>query len=270
MIYHFIEQQAAIHPVCVLCRVLGVSSSGYYGWRRRPLSQRAMSNQKLLSQIQMVHQQSRQTYGSPKIQQALRQQGICCGRNRIMRLMRQAGLCAKRQRCFRRTTQANARHAYLTAIATGEGWLYLAAVLDLYARHIVGWAMDRHMGDGLTQAALHMALRQRRPQCGQLLHHSDRGSQYTSGDYQRLLAQQDMQVSMSAKGNCYDNAPMESFFAQLKTELVYHARYPTRQAAMSSIFAYIEGFYNRQRLHSALGYLSPAQFEAAYTPPTFA
>lgn len=239
----------------------------------------------------MVHCQSRQTYGSPKILQALRQQGIHCGRNRIMRLMRQAGLVAKRQRCFKRTTQANPQHRYapnqlqqrfvatqpnpvwladVTYIATQAGWLYLAAVLDLHSRRIVGWAMHEQMTDTLTQRALQMALAQRKPQVHQLLHHSDRGSQYTSTGYQRLLTQQGIQVSMSGTGNCYDNAPMESFFAQLKTELVHHERYPTRQAAQSSIFRYIEGFYNPHRLHSALGYLSPIQYEAAAKQPTFA
>jgi putative transposase len=278
-------------PVRVMCRVLGVSPSGYYSWRRRPPSRRSQQNQQLLGQIRMVHQQSRQTYGSPKILQALRQQGIRCGRNRIMRLMRQAGLVAKRQRCFKRTTQVNAQHRYapnqlqqrfvatqpnqvwladVTYIATQAGWLYLAAVLDLHSRRIVGWAMDEQMPDTLTQRALQMALGQRQPKAHRLLHHSDRGSQYTSDDYQRRLAQHGIQVSMSSTGNCYDNAPMESFFAQLKTELVHHERYPTRQAAQSSIFSYIEGFYNPHRLHSALGYLSPAQFEAASKPLLFA
>lgn len=273
-----------------MCRVLGVSASGYYSWRTRTPSRRSQQNQRLLGQIQMVHQQSRQTYGSPKIRQALRQQGIRCGRNRIMRLMRQAGLVAKRLRCFKRTTQANPQHraapnqlqqrfvatqpnqvwlADVTSIATQAGGLYLAAVLDLHSRRIVGWAMDERMTDTLTQRALQMALGQRKPKA-HLLHHSDRGSQYTSGDYQRLLSQHGIQVSMSGTGNCYDNAPMESFFAQLKTDLVYHERYPTRQAARSSIFRYIEGFYNPHRLHSALGYLSPTQFEAAYKQLLFA
>jgi putative transposase len=285
------QEHVDLFPVRVMCRVLGVSPSGYYSWRRRPPSRRSQQNQRLLGQIRMVHQQSRQTYGSPKILQALRQQGIRCGRNRIMRLMRQAGLVAKRQRCFKRTTQANPSHRYapnqlqqcfvatqpnqvwladVTYIATQAGWLYLAAVLDLHSRRIVGWAMDEQMPDTLTQRALQMALSQRKPKAHRLLHHSDRGSQYTSGDYQRLLAQHGIQISMSRTGNCYDNAPMESFFAQLKTELVHHERYPTRQAAKSSIFSYIEGFYNPHRLHSALGYLSPAQFEAASKPPLFA
>lgn len=265
-----------------MCRVLGVSSSGYYRWRHRQPSRRQVQNQQLLGQIQMIHQDSHQTYGSPKIQQALRQQGLRCGRHRIMRLMRRAGLVAQRQRAFKRTTHRDPSHRYapnqlqqrfvathsnqvwladLTYIATQEGWLYLAAVLDLYSRRIVGWAMDERITDSLTQRALQMAISQRKPLTAPLLHHSDRGSQYTSDDYQRLLVHYGLAVSMSGTGNCYDNAPMESFFAQLKVEWVFHHRYPSRQAAKSSLFRYIEGFYNPHRIHSALGYLSPAQFE---------
>lgn len=285
MKYQFIQQHQYVYPVRVMCRVLGVSPSGYYRWRKQPSSQRAQQNQALLGQIQMVHQQSRQTYGSPKIQQALRQAGIRCGRNRLMRLMRQAGVVCKRTRCFKRTTQANAQHRHapnqlqqrfvasapnqvwltdMTYVATQEGWLYVAAVLDLFSRRIIGWAMAERMNDALTRQALQMALRTRKPKAHSLLHHSDRGSQYTSADYQKLLAEHHIQVSMSSTGNCYDNAPMESFFAQLKLEEVFHRRYPTRQVAISSIFAYIEGFYNTQRLHGALNYRSPMHFESAF------
>jgi putative transposase len=289
--YRFMQRHRQQYPVRMMCRVFSITASGYYRWCQQPQSERAAQNQQLLGQIQMVHQQSRQTYGSPKIQQALRQQGVRCGRNRIMRLMRQGGLASKRQRCFQRTMQVDPQHRYapnhlqqrfvatapnqvwltdITYIATQEGWLYLAAVLDLYSRRIVGWAMDHQMTYALNQQALQMALRQRRPQTHQLLHHSDRGSQYTSADYQQLLAKHRIQVSMSGTGNCYDNAPMESFFAQLKTEQLYHYRYPSRRAAMSSIFAYIEGFYNPHRLHGTLGYLSPATFEAAFSQHPFA
>jgi len=271
-----------------MCRLLEVAVSGYYRWKKAAASQRAEQNQKLLRKIEMVYQASRQSYGSPKIMQALRQQGIRCGRNRIMRLMRQAGLASKRRRCFKRTTQANPQHRYapnrlqqcfavgapnqvwlsdVTFIATQQGWLYLAAVLDLYSRRIVGWAMDEQMSDSLTKRALRMALHKRKPVPHQLLHHSDRGSNYTSASYQQLLKEHAIQVSMSRTGNCYDNAPMESFFAQLKTEHVHHHRYPTREDAMTSIFAYIEGFYNTHRLHSALDYRSPVQFEAADSQP---
>ena len=291
MRYRFIRQEQATYPVRIMCRVLQVSPSGYYRWCKQLPSQRAVQNQQLLGHIQLVHEQRRHIYGSPKIVQALRQQGVCCGRNRVMRLMRQAGLASKRPRCFTRTTQRNPQHRYapnqlqqhfattapnqvwlsdITSIATQAGWLYLATVLDLYSRRIVGWAMAAHMTDALPQQALQMALRKRRPQAHTLLLHSDRGSQFTSTAFQQLLADHHITVSMSGTGNCYDNAPMESFFAQLKTEWVYHCRYPTRQAAMTSLFAYIEGFYNTHRLHGALGYRSPAQFEAAFFQQHFA
>jgi transposase InsO family protein len=291
MRYRFIQQYQHDYPVRVMCRLLRVSPSGYYRWCQQPQSQRAQQDQQLVGHIQMVHQQSRQIYGSPKIVQALRQQGVRCGRNRVMRLMRQAGLASKRPHCFTRTTQANPQHRYapnhlqqhfvatrpnqvwlsdITFVATAEGWLYLAIVIDLYSRRIVGWAMAAHMTDTLTQQALQMALHKRKPQAHTLLLHSDRGSQFTSTAFQQLLADHHITVSMSGTGNCYDNAPMESFFAQLKTEWVYHHRYPSRQAAITSIFAYIEGFYNTQRLHGALDYRSPAQFEAAFFQKSFA
>jgi putative transposase len=286
--YNFILQHCHEYPVRVMCRLLCVSASGYYRWKQALASQRAEQNQTLLRKIAMLYQASHESYGSPKIMQALRQQGIFCGRNRIMRLMRQAGLASKRRRCFKRTTQVNPQHRYaanhlqqrfvatapnqvwlsdMTYVTTGEGWLYLAAVLDLYSRRIVGWAMAPQMSDALSHQALQKALHQRKPPPHQLLHHSDRGSQYTSSAYQHLLAKHHIQVSMSDRGNCFDNAPMESFFAQLKTEHLHHHRYPTRQAAMTSIFAYIEGFYNTHRLHSALDYRSPVTFEAAHSQP---
>src|SRR5215217_1556711 len=283
MRYRFIQAHEQEYPVRVMCRVLQVSPSGYYRWRQAPVSRRTQANQHLLSEVARLHQQSRQRYGSPKLVAALRQQGIRCGRNRVMRVMRQAGLASRRGRCFKRTTLVDARQRHapnqlqqrfvasapnqvwlsdLTYIATDEGWLYLAAVLDLYSRRIIGWAMDAHMTDELTKCALQRALQKRKPKAHALLHHSDRGSHYSSRDYQKLLADHHIQVSMSGTGNCYDNAPMESFFAQLKLEEVFHQRYPTRQAAKTSIFAYIEGFYNPHRLHSALAYRSPMQFEA--------
>jgi transposase InsO family protein len=284
MSYRFIHQYQKEYPVRMMCRVLGVAPSGYYRWMQHPTSQRATQDKQLSGEIQNAHQQSRQTYGSPKIQQALRQQGIHCGRNRIMRLMRQAGLASKRQRCFKRTTQVNPQHRYapnhlqqqfvasapnqvwltdMTYITTREGWLYVAVVLDLYSRRIVGWAMHEQMNDSLTQRALQMALRQRKPQTHHLLHHSDRGSQYTSNDYQQLLAKYHIQVSMSGRGSCYDNAPMESFFATLKTELIHRHAFRTRAEAQAAIFDYIEGFYNPHRRHSALGYRSPMEFEVS-------
>ena len=265
-----------------MCQTLGVSTSGYYAWHSRRPSRRAESDQALQRRITTIHTESRGIYGSPKIHQQLRQEGWRCSRKRVVRLMRQAKLRAKRHRCCQRTTRRNPAQpaapnqlqqhfvatcpnqiwlADLTYVPTAEGWLYLATVMDLFSRRIVGWAMAAHMTDELTQQALRMALAQRTVSPQQLLHHSDRGSQYTSAAYQQLLADRQVRVSMSSVGNCYDNAPMESFFALLKTELVYHERYLTRQAARTSLFDYIEAFYNRQRIHSALGYLSPHHFE---------
>jgi putative transposase len=265
-----------------MCQTLGVAVSGYYAWRSRRPSRRATSDRALQRRITTIHAASRGVYGSPKIHQQLRQEGWRCSRKRVIRLMRQADLRAKRQRCYKRTTRRNPAQpvapnqlkqqfvatcpnqiwlADLTFIPTDEGWLYLATVMDLYSRRIVGWAMAARMTDDLSQLALRMALATRPVSPQQLLHHSDQGSQYTSAAYQRLLADHQIQVSMSGVGNCYDNAPMESFFSLLKTELVYHERYATRQAARTSIFDYIEIFYNRQRIHGALGYLTPLAYE---------
>jgi putative transposase len=268
-----------------MCKTLCVSSSGYYAWRRRPLSRRAKVDQVLQRRIKAIHAESRGIYGSPKIHALLQQEGLNCSRKRVIRLMRQADLRAKRQRCFKRTTQRDPAHsaapnrlkqnfvatqpnqvwlADITYIRTAEGWLYLAAVMDLYSRRILGWAMNSRMSDMLTQRALTMALERRPIKPQQLIHHSDRGTQYTSGSYQELLGRHQVQVSMSGTGNCYDNAPMESFFSLLKTELVYHERYATRQAARTSLFDYIEVFYNRQRIHGSTDYLSPAAYEARW------
>lgn len=265
-----------------MCRVLGVSASGYYSWRGRPVSQRAQQDERLVRQITQIHQAGRGTYGSPKIHQVLGQMGYRCSRKRVIRLRKQAGLQAKRQRCCPHTTKRHPADSVapnllaqcfaatrpnqlwlgdITAIPTQEGWLYLACVLDLFSRRVVGWAMADHMRAELAQQALVMAIRQRSPQRHTLIHHSDRGSQYTSSAYQALLAANGITVSMTITGNCYDNAPMESFFSLLKTELVHHERYLTRQQAMTSLFDYIECFYNRQRIHSALDFLSPAHFE---------
>ncbi len=265
-----------------MCKVLDVSTSGYYAWRIRPPSRRAEVDRVLQRRIETIHAESRGVYGSPKIHQQLREEGWHCSRKRVIRLMRLAGLRARRHRCFKRTTRRNPAHvaapnqlkqnfvaarpnqiwlADITYVPTAEGWLYLAAVMDLFSRRIVGWAMDARMTDDLSQQALTMALGRRTVSAQQLLHHSDRGSQYTSGDYQRLLTQHQIHVSMSGVGNCYDNAPMESFFSLLKTELTHHERYATRQAAQTSIFDYIEVFYNRRRIHSALGYLTPLAHE---------
>jgi putative transposase len=275
--------------VKVMCHCLGLSSSGYYSWRGRPQSHRAQANEELLDEIRAIHQAGRGTYGSPKVHQILRKRGKHCSRKRVARIMRLNGIVAKRQRIFKRTTRQHASRpvaanhlsqqftttqpnqvwlADITYIRTKEGWLYLAAVIDLFSRQIIGWSMSKRMMDDLTLTALQMAVRKRLRSsldpASKLMHHSDRGSQYTSKDYQRLLTQYGIQVSMSSTGNCYDNAPMESFFALLKTELVHHERYATRQEARTSVFDYIEVFYNRQRVHSAIDYQTPAEYESCW------
>lgn len=265
-----------------MCGVLKVGRSGYYAWRKRNPSARAQANQELMEEIRRVYLKSRGRYGSPRIHAALLREGIVCGKNRVAKLMRRAGLVGRRpRRRYPRTTKRRpgaipapnllSRHfgaqrpnqkwvTDITYIDTAEGWLYLASVLDLFGRKIVGWAMADHMGSELVRSALKMALLQRQPDAG-LLHHSDQGSQYTSCDYLDLLQAHDCQISMSGKGNCYDNAVMESFFSTLKTECA-DVQFETRAQAKLAIFEYIEVWYNRQRLHSSLGYLSPLEFEA--------
>ena len=272
------------HPIRSLCAVLEVSSSGYYDWveRQTQPGPRAQENVQLAAQILQIHQSSRKTYGSPRIQFELSQSGQLHGRNRIARLMRQQNLCGRAKGRFRvRTTDSNhdqpiapnrlselpaptaANQIWLgdiTYIATGEGWLYLAGVMDRYSRRIVGWAMDQNIDTRLVLAAWEMAKTQRQP-APELVFHSDRGSQYASGDFRQALATSQTQASMSRQGNCYDNAAMEAFWSTLKMELVYRHSFATRQQAREAIFEYIEVFYNRQRLHSALGYASPSAFE---------
>jgi len=278
--FAFIDDHRQSYPIVLLCKALGISASDYYAWRRRPLSRRAEGDCVLQRRIAAIHAASRGIYGSPKIHAQLQQEGLACSRKRVIRLMRQAHVCAKRQRCFKRTTRRNPAHtpapnrleqhfaaaqpdqvwlADITYICTAEGWLYLAAVMDLFTRAIVGWSMADHLQATLVEQALLMALGRRRP-TGNVLHHSDQGSQYTSDLIQSLLAAHHIQVSMSGVGNCYDNAPMESFFGRLKTECVT-APFATRAEARLVIFEHIEVWYNRQRLHSALGFLSPATFE---------
>jgi transposase InsO family protein len=281
MIYTFMAAHAGEFRIERMCRVLGVGRSGYYAWRSRPASQQARANEALLVQIQAEYETSRATYGSPRIQVALQRQGVRCSRKRIARLMQLHQIRArarKKQRPVTTQREAGAMPAPnllnqefsasvpnqkwvsdITYIETAEGWLYLAVVLDLFSRRIVGWAMADHMEASLVEAAWNMALAQRHPQTG-LLHHSDQGRQYTSTTYQSALAASHCQVSMSRVGNCYDNAAMESFFATLKTECATQP-FATRTQARSAIFEYIEAWYNRQRLHSSLGYLSPTEFE---------
>lgn len=281
MRYAFISAHEGEYTVKRMCRVLEIARSGYYAWRHRPASQREQANQALLELIRAAYQSSRQTYGSPRIHAYLQQRGVICGRNRVARLMQKNQLVARRvRRHFPITTQqrSGARIAPnllnqdfstlapnqkwvsdITYIDTSEGWLYLAIVLDLYSRRVVGWAMSERIDSYLVDQALKMAWLTRRPSPG-LLHHSDRGSQYTSDAYQGYLADLGCTVSMSRTGNCYDNATMESFFATLKAECA-RSQFLSRAQARTAIFEFIESWYNRQRLHSSLDYLSPVEFE---------
>lgn len=283
MRFQFIDEHASHFPVTLLCRVLDVSRSGYYAWRQRLPSAREMADQRLLEEIIAVYEQSRRRYGSPRIHRALRQKGYRCSCKRVARLMRQNGLRAKGRRRHKVTTDSQHTHAVaqnrlqqdfsasapnekwcadITYVATCQGWLYLAIILDLYSRLIVGWAIADDMSRHLVLAALGMATRRRQPSPG-LIHHSDRGSQYASGDYQAALAAWGIVASMSSVGNYYDNAPAESWFASLKVECV-DTLYDTRADAQTALFEYMEVFYNRQRLHSSLDYMSPLAFEQQY------
>jgi transposase InsO family protein len=279
--YEFIRAEKAHYPVAILCRVLRVARSGFYAWSARGESARARRDRELLPKIREVFDRSRQTYGSPRVHEELRALNLPAGRRTIERLMREAGITPPRRRKFRRTTDSD--HPFVTAanlldrdfsctepnrrwstdityVWTGEGWLYLAVVLDLFSRRIVGWSMRKTLARELVLSALGMALYGRQPGAG-LIHHSDRGSQYASDDYQRELRKRRIVCSMSRKGDCWDNAVVESFFATLKRELIHRYDFETRADATGAIFDYIEVFYNRQRRHSHLGYLSPEQFE---------
>ena len=279
--YAFMKLHESEYSVKHMCQVLGMSRSGYYAWRSRPDSRRTQANQRLLVQIREAYQLSKKTYGSPRIHAALRRQGVTCSQKRVVRLMRLDHIAARRaRRRIPRTTQKdpNAVPALnllnqdfsspapdrkwvsdITYIDTAEGWLYLAAVLDLFSRRVVGWAMDEHMEASLAQQAWSMAVLRRCPSAD-LLHHSDQGSQYTSNLYPPALAAYHCQISMSRTGNCFDNAAMESFFSTLKSECATE-QFASRAHARTVIFEYIEAWYNPQRLHSSLGYLSPAEFE---------
>ena len=275
------QQEKASHHIATLCRVLGVSSSGYYAWCDRPLSMRARTDQALLDQIQAIHERSRGTYGAPRIHAELQAQGVRCGRKRVARLMREANLMGAQRRRYRGTTRQDRQAvpapdlvqrdftasapdrlwvADITYVATGEGWLYLATVLDAWSRRIVGWAMGDTLRTELVVDALNMAVWNRRPAAG-VVHHSDRGAQYTSLTFSRRCRDAGLTPSMGSIGDAYDNALAEAFFASLETELLMRHRFATRKAARLALFDYIEAFYNSHRRHSALGYLSPAQFE---------
>ncbi len=281
MKYQFMQQHATEFSLKRMSSVFSVSRSGYYRFIKVGLSNRAKENMRLLTEIKVIHKDSRQTYGSPRIHAALGHQNEVCSRKRVARLMKKIGLQAKMKKRYKITTQQNPKATAapnllrqnftaempnlrwvtdITYIATAEGWLYVAAVLDLFSRRIVGLAMSERMTVDLVLSALNQAVIHRKPTEG-LMHHSDKGSQYTSKDFQKQLKVHSMVVSMSGAGNCYDNAAMESFFHTLKTEHTYFEHYVTREQAKQSIFEYVEVFYNRQRLHSTLGYCSPMNFE---------
>jgi transposase InsO family protein len=284
MRFKLIDDHRDKFAITRMCGVLDVSPSGYYAWRTRPVSAREMANRQLIEKIRAAHSASYETYGSPRVLCELRAGGLTCSRNRVARLMRLYHIRAKQIRRYKVTTRRNRAHpvapnalkqefeakgpdhkwlADITYIPTRQGWLYLAAILDLYARRVVGWAMSHRLTSDLTLAALKMALQQRRPAPG-LIHHSDQGTQYTDRTYQAMLKEHGIQASMNGAGSWYDNAPMESFFGTLKSELVYHRDYGTRAEARPDLFFYIEAFYNRRRRHSALGYLSPEFYEQLY------
>jgi putative transposase len=281
MKYQFIDHYKQEFPIVSMCRVLSVSESGYYAWRKRPESQRTREDARLTTHIQQVFVSFRGVYGSPRIHAELQEQGWRCSRKRIARLMKENGMDARRKPFHPVTTRSNPRHPVapnllqqdftaswpnekwtgdITYIPTWEGWLYLAVMLDVFSRRVIGWAMSERCDEVLVETALRMALARRRPGAG-LLHHTDRGSQYTSRAYCQVLEQVEITMSMSGKGNCYDNAMTESFFGSVKDECVHRTVYRSHEEARQSLFEYLEIFYNRQRRHSSLGYLSPLAFE---------
>jgi transposase InsO family protein len=280
MKYLFMEEYKEAFRVKRMCKVLKVSRSGYYAWRERRPSRREQANRELLEHIREVHRESRNTYGSPRITNALNEQGIVCGKNRVAKIMRDSGIRVKIKRRFKRTTDSG--HGYpvapnllienkqverlwvsdITFIPTREGWMYLSAVMNVKTRKIIGFSMRDELSQELVMVALKQALDSGLPKEG-LIHHSDRGRQYATYAYQGLLQKHNILSSMSRKGHCYDNAYMESFFATLKKDLVHGRKYQTREEASLSIFEYVEVFYNRIRKHSSLGYKSPVQYEKA-------
>jgi putative transposase len=281
MKYWFMDQHSSTHGVQKMCRVIEASRSGYYRWKIQPQSNRQKENDKILVEIRESHKNSKRAYGSPRIVEDLQAIGMNCGENRVARLMKINGIVGKAKKKFKATT--NSKHTLpiaenllnqnfkaekpnttwvsdITYIPTGEGWLYLAVILDLFSRQVAGWAMSDRLTSEFVVKALYQAIGHRHPATGCILH-SDRGIQYASKDFRDVLSAYGFIQSMSRKGNCYDNAVAESFFHTLKTEHVYDYRYETRAEAKQSIFEYVEMFYNRQRRHSALGYRSPASFE---------
>lgn len=284
MRYGRIDELRQTYPIAAMCRVLDVSESGYHAWRKRPPSKRALSNARLEVEIKAAHERTRQTYGPERLQADLADNGVQVGISRIKRIRKKLGLCCRQKRKFKATTDS--KHSLpvapnlldrkfavaapnktwvtdITYIATDEGWLYLAGVKDLFNGELVGYALGSRMTQDLVTQALFRAVAAKQPGRG-LIHHSDRGSQYCARAYQKLLRQFGMQVSMSRKGNCWDNAPMESCWGSLKTELVHHRSFSTREQAKREITEYIEIFYNRMRRQARLGHLSPAAFSQRY------
>jgi transposase InsO family protein len=285
--FAWIEERREQWPVAVQCRVLEVSRSGFYAWRSREPSAAEKQRAELAEQVAAIHAEVKGRYGSPRVHAELVARGTPCCVNTVARVMREAGIAAKTKRKFRQTTDSNhalpvagnvldrafdpdepnvAWVADVTYIPTREGWLYLAVVEDLFSRAVVGWSMDATMTSRLVVDALEMAVADRLggPSVSALVAHSDRGSQYASEHYRRRLSEERITCSMSRRGNCWDNAPMESFFASLKKELVHDEDYATRDEARASIFEYIEAFYNRVRRHSSLGYVAPAEYERTH------
>jgi len=282
--YRWIKEHDQAFPVSAMCRALRVRRSGFYAWRKNPLGRHARRRRELIDPIRRAFVQSRATYGSPRVARQLRAEGIRVCENTVARCMKEQGIKAKTGRKFTpRTTESDpslraspnllgrdfAAAAVnqkwcgdITYVATGEGWLYVATIKDLFSKRIVGWAMAAHMREDLTLAALGMAVGRRGPVRG-VIHHSDRGKQYASAKYRAMLGTHGIVQSMSGTGDCYDNAPAESFFSSMKKELVNRRRFATREEARLAIFEYIEVFYNQKRLHSSIGYVSPAMFEAA-------
>ena len=286
MKFQFIQSHARIFHILTMCRVLEVSKAGYYAWRARPLAERVKDDRRLSARIRVIYEEAKGRYGSPRVYQELRALGLACGKHRTARLMRTAGLRAKSARHFRVTTQSDHAHAPapnvvardfavaeptraaataalvwmadITYLPTGEGWLYLAVVLERASRRIVGWALRPHLGQELARNAFEMALQHHRPAGG--VHHSDRGVQYASHAYRHLLDRAGFTCSMSRRGNCWDNAVVESFFATLTKELLVDGGFTTREAAHRAVFEFIEIWYNRKRRHSALGYRTPAEY----------
>lgn len=284
-LFEVIAAAEANFPIKLMCELLEVARSGYYAWKERQPSERAKENEVLAREIEDIHGESRKTYGSPRIREELRARGRKVSRKRVARIMRQKGIYGRRRRKFKKTTDSNHKHpvadnvldrnftvdkpdkvwvADITYVWTVEGWLYLAVIIDLFSRRVVGWSMADHMRTELVQDALRAALGHREPSEDGLLFHSDRGSQYAADDYREALSEAGIECSMSRKGECWDNAVAESFNSTIKTELVHRTIFLTRAIAKTTIAEWIEVFYNRQRRHSTIGYSTPVAFEESF------